>query len=287
MSKSLSDKVDHGAKSSFIAPVFPFLQKDWPQKMWLFLLLSYIPFLNVIVARGWRKEYVSRIGWSQEKVLPSPANVFRFLIDGFVLWMTTGVYLCIPIILIVVLGLGGWLDLWQDIKYVWNQLLEYFWFSNITWSEFSENLKNFTKSELMDTVWVFLIENIYLIIYLPIYRIGMIRYALTGELFKSHFSIGKNLKFLFKNLGDIVLMYLFGIYFVVLISILNIVFSFTGVGLLFIAIFSFFMPFWATGYEYGLLARQMVEQENMINKRNKQRYNTRTETMQEDQLYVE
>jgi hypothetical protein len=263
MSESFSTKLGNEAKAFVTAPIYPFIQKDWPIKMWLFLLLSYVPFINVIVARGWRKDYINRIGWKRKRVLPHPKDFFQFLVDGIVLWFTTGIYLLIPIILIAALGLGGWVDFWNDVKFVRDLTLDHFWLKEITWNEYADDLWLFVKNELWATFWVFLIENIYLVVYIPMYRIAMIRYALTGKLLKSHFSFWKNFKFLFRNLFDILLMYAFNIFNFILVIAVDVLFSFTGVGVFFIAVFTFFMPFWNTGYEYGFLARVMVEQEGL------------------------
>ena len=105
-------KVEHGLKSYFYSYVFPFTQKDCIQKMWIFILISYIPIVNLLVLRGWRFELVHRLGWKKERPLPKAMDFFKFLANGLVLWMVTLAYLAVPIVIIVLFGLGGWGELY-------------------------------------------------------------------------------------------------------------------------------------------------------------------------------
>jgi len=264
MVDTLAPKIVNEAKVFVIAPIYPFLQSDWLWKMWIFGVLSYIPLLNVIIARGWRMEYVHRLGWRYENVLPAPQDSLKFLFNGIRLWLATGVFLAIPIVIIVGFGLGGWLDLWNDLVTLLRLAGDYFLNSRLTTNEFVNALWIFVRNELISQILAFLIENIWLIIYIPIYRIGTIRFALTGKLLRSHLAIRRNLRFLYNNLLDILLMYSFNVFNFMLVLVVDAVLAFTVVGAFLIPIVTFYMTYWNTGYEYGLLARIMVEQEELV-----------------------
>ena len=263
MPTTMQERLKNEAKAFTIAPVYPFVQRDWVLKMWLFVALSYVPVINLIVARGWRKDYIYRIGWRCNAVLPSPLDTLRFLKDGIKLWVATAIYLMIPLLIISIIGIGGIVDLWNDIVYVATLLFDYVWRRSVETSAFLEQLWSFTKTELLHTIYVVLIENVYLIIYIPMYRVAMIRFSITDRLIASHLSIIKNLRFLFVNLIEILLMYAFNVFNFVLIIVIDFLLAASVVGSPLIPVVTFYMFFWNTGYEYGLLAQTMIEQEGL------------------------
>lgn len=263
MTESFPQKLKNEARAFCIAPVFPFMQKDWPLKMWLFIALSYVPVVNVMMARGWRMDYVRRLGWTNPSVLPNPKDSLKFLRHGLLLTVTRFLFAVPPIIIIFVFGLGGFIDLWNDIVAMFQLCLDFFWRRSLKAGEFFSALYSFGKQELLHTVWAFFIENIWLLIYVPVYRIGMIRFALTGKLLQSHGQVRKNFRFLFRNLVDIILMYTFNIFNFVVIFIVDTLLYVSVIGTPLIPIVTFYMSYWNTGYEYGLLARQMVKQEGL------------------------
>lgn len=245
-----------------IAPIYPFLQRDWPLKMWVFVLLSYIPFVNVIVARGWRKEYVHRISWGYDRALPNPIHSFQFLLDGIKLWLVTGIYIGVPIIIIVLFGLDGVIDLISDLLELIRLFFSYF-FGSMTGSQFSGELKAFIEEEFINKLYVFLIENIYLVIYVPMYRIAMIRYSITGRLIRSHMSFKKNVMFFKQHFWEIILIYVFNAFNFFLILVIDFFLMVTVIGSPLIPIVTFFVYFWVSGYEYGLLGRYMIREEKL------------------------
>ena len=258
----LAEKLTDEAKVFGTAPFFPFTRPE-RARMLLFLVLAYVPLVNIIVARGWRKDYIHRLGWECDKVLPAPGDAATFFVDGLKLWLARGAFLLPPIIIIATFGLGGWLDLWNDIveftTMVWVFAVE----RSTPTDEFLQNLWRFVRWELISALLAFFINNLWLLIYIPIYRIGMIRYALTGRMLASHLSVRKNLRFLFTNLLDIVLMYAFNAFNLVVIVFIDTLLSISVVGAPLIPIVTFFMYFWNTGYEYGLIGRRMAEQEGL------------------------
>lgn len=266
MSESFVQKLKNEAIAFVVAPIYPFLQKDWWKKMWIFGALSYLPVINVIIARGWRMDYIQRLGWHREEVLPRPRDILTFLKNGILLWIATGVFLILPTIIFTIIGIDGIFDLLNDILTFLNLMFDYFSYNKMSFEEFSRSLFSFIIEELLITAFIFIVENIWLFIYIPIYRIGMLRFALTGKLIQSHLSIVKNLTFIYRNFIDIVLMYSFNVFNFLIVLIVSTLLSLTVIGVPLIPILIFFMPFWNSGYEYGLLARVMVEQEGLTEK---------------------
>lgn len=256
----IKSKVEHGFKAYLYSFIYPFTQKDWPQKMWLFVVLSYIPVINIIIARGWRLEFVHRLGHGFERPLPGPRDVFKFFKNGLLLWLVTGFFLLLPVVIISKLGLGGFREFVRDII----QLLYLCWDlirGNKSLSEFFAALGSFTKNELLESFGAFMIENIYLIIYLPLYRIGMIRFALTKNLLASLTAVGKNLRFIFNNFLEVVLLYAFFLLEFLVVLLVDFILALSVIGIPLIPIVTVYMYYWSTGYEYGHIARLMVEQE--------------------------
>jgi hypothetical protein len=90
-------------------------------------------------------EYVHRLGRRYENVLPAPQDSLKFLINGVLLWMATGVLLAIPIVIIVVFGLGGWLDLWNDLVTLVRLTGDYFVNGRLTTGELAGALWAFVS----------------------------------------------------------------------------------------------------------------------------------------------
>lgn len=264
MASIFLEKLKDETKAFIVAPIYPFLQKDWLLKMWVFVALSYVPIVNVIIARGWRLEYIRRLGWREKRVLPNPAHAVSFFINGVKLWIARGIFAVVPVtVIIMVTGVGGVIDLWNDTVYLFELNVDFLVRRIIPFKQYASESGTFFWNEWIDSLWALLIENVWLVIYVPLYRIGTIRYALTGKLRRSHMAIKKNLRFLFRNLLEIVLMYAFNLFNFVLVLVVDFILALTVVGVPLIPILTFYMSFWNTGYEYGLIARTMVEQEQL------------------------
>ncbi|MEO1234282.1 MAG: hypothetical protein AAFZ18_35855 [Myxococcota bacterium] len=163
----MPEKVKQEATNFIVGLVFPFLQRDWPVKLWIFWALSYVPVVGFIVARGWRLDLIHRIAWDYDRVLPEVKALPRHFIRGLVLWLITAAYLAVPGFIIVYLGLGGVYDLYQDILQIFTMLREFLWEGTRTPTQLLVGLWDFTINEIVATIGAVLIENIYLFIYIP------------------------------------------------------------------------------------------------------------------------
>ncbi len=256
-------KLKHAAHHFLTGLIYPFLQKGWALRMWIFALLSYIPLVNLIIARGWRLEMVHRVGWEYKQPLPEAKDIFRFFVNGILLWSITGLYILFPFVLVRMLGLEGLSDLWEDLKYVFTLFADLVTDPNMTFSKFFSLLGSFIVNELLEALYAFLIHNIWLVVYIPLYRVAMVRFALTKNLLLSHFSLLANLRFVFRNFIDIILLYVFMIVGGFVTLAIDGLLAMSVIGIPLIPIVTTYMYFWYTGYEYGMLGRKMAEQEKM------------------------
>jgi hypothetical protein len=133
----------------------------------------------------------------------------------------------------------------------------------MTFSKFFSLLGSFIVNELLEALYAFLIHNIWLVVYIPLYRVAMVRFALTKNLLLSHFSLLANLRFVFRNFIDIILLYVFMIVGGFVTLAIDGLLAMSVIGIPLIPIVTTYMYFWYTGYEYGMLGRKMAEQEKM------------------------
>ena len=257
------NKLKHATHHFLTGLIYPFLQKGWPLRMWIFGLLSYVPVVNLIIARGWRLEMVHRVGWEYKQSLPEAKDIFRFFVNGILLWSITGLYILFPFVLVRLLGLEGWSALYEDAKYVIFLFVDLLTEESMTFSKFSGLLGGFIVNELLEALYAFLIHNIWLVIYIPLYRVAMVRFALTKNLLLSHFSLLANFRFVFRNFIDIILLYVFMIVGGFVTLAIDGLLAMSVIGIPLIPIVTTYMYFWYTGYEYGMLGRKMAVQEKM------------------------
>ncbi|MCL2933941.1 MAG: DUF4013 domain-containing protein [Trichodesmium sp. MAG_R03] len=256
--QKIKDKVKEETKEFTRAPIFPFLQEDWKSKMPLFFVLGFIPIFNIILHRGWRIEYIHRLGWGYEKILPSPGQTCKLFDKGITLWVINVIFILIPSLIMNIISLSQLTNFWFDLI-----KLFYLLFRSAPIVEYFQALWDFLANEFIYTILDFFIENFWLLIYIPIYRIGTIRFALTGKLINSYFSIRKNFKFLFKNFIEIIFLYIFNTFNFILVLLVDLGLAITIIGVPLIPVVTSYLYYWSSGYKHGMLARLMVEQEGL------------------------
>ncbi|KAA3631281.1 MAG: DUF4013 domain-containing protein [Bacteroidetes bacterium] len=259
----LIDRLFEEARAFLYSLVFPFHEKGFWNKTPVFILAAFVPFLNIIILRGWRVELTHRMGWNYEQILPSSSlsKMLSYVFKGIKLWIVTGLYLIVPAILIYKLGLRGTGNMIRYFQELFYFLVDYFNGTN------SQGIIGFGLSWLFRIIFrgilVFLIENIWLVLYIPMYRIAMIRYALTGKLIYSHLAVVKNFKFLMRNIWTFLLLY--GLFFLdsVIKFLVSLVLTMTVILVPLIPVITIFVSYWSSGYDFGLLAQRMVKQEGL------------------------
>jgi hypothetical protein len=256
--QKFTNKVREKTKEFIKAPIFPFLQEDWNSKMPIFFVLGFIPIFNIILHRGWRIEYIHRLGWGYENILPSPLKTCKLFDKGITLWVINAIFILTPSLIMNIISLSQLTNFWLDLI-----KLFYLLFRSAPIEEYFQALWEFLADEFIYTILDFFIENFWLLIYVPIYRIGTIRFALTGKLIHSYFSIRKNFKFLYKNFIDMIFLYVFNIFNFILVLLVDLVLAITIVGVPLIPAITSYLYYWSSGYRHGMLAKLMVEQEGL------------------------
>ena len=239
--------------------IYPFKEKDWKSKMWLIPLIGILltPVVQLIALRGWRVELVRRIGLKTQNILPKAdlSTVLKYAIHGIKLWAISFVYLFIPIILFKILGINPFKQLFREII----NLIGYF-FSNNTGLPLSTLLWN----SFWAIMYEILIQNMWLVFYYPYYRAASIRYALTGKLRKSHLAFMPNIMFVLRNVKEFISLMINQIVDKVVLFFLNAILTLIltpFISVFLFPMFLFFADFWASGYDYGQVAKKMAEQE--------------------------
>lgn len=218
---------------------FPFRQANWPERLWLPPLIFFLPFVNVIVMRGWRLEVARRLGRGWSDRLPEPSGFGRYLLDGLVLWLMTGLYLIPQFVLLLFFGFGPL-----------GALL-----AVLVWLFTPERVSFFTLLGQIGfgTLLQALLPLVYWLVTYPLYRVAMVRYAYTGSV-GVFFDVANNLNIARQHLGLVLQIYLFeqlsAFLFVVLCALL----APTVIGALAIPLLLFPALYWTTGYLFGSLA---------------------------------
>ena len=252
---------NHHDEHDFLAPLrYPFEQKDWLNRLWWLSILNFIPgpsILNLLILRGWRLEMIRRMAYNVPQPLPD-ADVIKFLFTGLFLWIMTGLYALVPFILVTIFGVGGIIDSIKDI-FTWILLLCSF---DLT------GAMNFYWSELIDGFVEVAINYSWVALSFPLYRAGMILYALTGKK-RSFLHVGATALFIVRHFKEFIKIYLFTFVFWFLMAVLVII-TFS-VGWIIVPT----LYYACTAAEYGFLARRLAATTSLLNKEKYgNRYNT-------------
>ncbi|MEM9773127.1 MAG: DUF4013 domain-containing protein [Chloroflexota bacterium] len=232
--------------------VFPFSEKQWPLRIFMAWVIGLIPGLNLILYRGWRLDLVRRISNKQADRLPQVRNVGQMLVDGCILWMMTLVYSIPLILMIVVVGMGQL-----------TILLEIGWWllAKLTgWFE-SELTGIIAAQMFLGLAAEMTMPALYAIFVGPIYRAGMIQYALTGQK-RSFFKIWSNIQAVYTNMSGYGFVYVIdklisGPLMLSLVSTVSTALVATVFGAVlvpFAAPIILLIHYWSTGYLMGLLS---------------------------------
>jgi len=234
-------------KHSFFYPlVFPFFQERWFSRTWWLGLITMIPVFNLIMLSGWRFTLVRRMSQGEKEILPTSA-VLSFLKYGLVLWAMGGVYVLVPILLVMATGSGEIGAIIEVVKWL---------FGTLSGAEGlisgSEMLTNFGIGLVIRTS----IELVWLLVSMPIYRIAMIRYAINGRV-GGFLNIPLNAAIAAKYSGRMIMMWVFGFFMVAFIAVTTVLLTATVVLAVIAPIFGVLVYYWSTGFEYGHLAHDM------------------------------
>lgn len=214
------------------------------------LFFSFIgaPFL-LCIHRGWRLEYI-RINDPSELPSVHPFKWAKYLWDGFLLWLAN-LYYAIPAVIYVFLTNRTWLfDLWTILKWLGDTLLPFY-------------QSQINAIDIVTIVLEYLITSgillLYTIVVWPIFRIGMLNYAISGK--KSDlFNFIKNTKRVMEQFPACMhLYYQDRIIWLLITPLLMFLAPFT-LGLT--AIFGEVLRMYVTGHIYKVGRKVLVKHEN-------------------------
>jgi len=227
---------------------FPFREPELVRRAWWVPLASFVPILGIIAQRGWRLDIVRRVGRGQAPALPEPGDLGRFLSDGLLLWFTTIVVWAPFWVLSAIFGFE-WLT--GTLTVLWWALQTFFSESDVSfWA---------LVGQVVTQLGVKLVgPALYLAIIYPIYRMGAIRFALTGRL-SSFLQFGRNLRLLAKLLPEVMVIFFFDILILrVLAWAVDLFLLLVGVGLFLVPVVYFPTYYWITGHLFGQVAAKVL-----------------------------
>jgi Protein of unknown function (DUF4013) len=173
---------------------WPFFQASWPLSLWMPLTWA-VPFSGNFLARGWSVDAIRRRALNRAELLPQPEEITSLFGKGFILFWFWVLYIFLPLLVM------GWLMSWSWLLPIW-EFVVVLW--GILWHKPHENLAEF----LVRNVIVFLADAaapiLYTAIATPMFFVGRLRYALTGE-GSSFLQLIANGAFCFRYAGEILL----------------------------------------------------------------------------------
>lgn len=238
-----TENFDNGYLYSFY---FPLTIQGWFSKLWWVSLLLFMPFINVLLMRGWRLELMSRIARGDTDPLPPASGIPKYLLKGMLLWTLTFSFTIIPMLIIVSLGIGEIVDTLGDI----------YTFCTILIGASDTTLTSFVVNEGFETIACACIAGLWGIVSSPLYRVGMIRHGISGQI-RDFWNLPESVRFIIRHPWAILRLYtLSAVSWGGAIFLAGLLAS-TGFGALVAFLVLPVMYFSSTGYEYAQLARLM------------------------------
>lgn len=227
---------------------FPFRSEDWPRSMWWVAAMAYIPLFGLLLLRGWRVDITRRLGAHDPRPLPELARIGRFGADGLILWLISFLYWIPGLILIAVFSMD------QLTKVT---LMARWAFEKASGGELTMTLEGILTAIGLAGLAEGIIPFLYFMAIYPLYRAGMIRFALTDRV-GCFFDVWTNLQLALKHFRDFMVVFFFDWAMVrVGIGILTVILAATGIGILLIPAVVLPTYYWTTGYLYGALAARV------------------------------
>ncbi len=240
----------------FNALTAPFRFDRWFQNLWWIWMLALVPVLDLVAFRGWRLDLARRVATGAGRIFPRWQDFGSFLLNGAVLWLMTIVYMLPVLVISVTYVFLKNVSLLNRIYQGFRALSSHDF--NLAWTIAIEFLRAVAESGL----FIVLFALVYLIIQGFLYRVAVIRFALTGQVF-SFFDIPSNVRIVLRNLKRFIIVYvidtlnmsLVALPLALLVSAL--LMSALGTGAItFVA--AFMIHYWVSGYLYGQLGKCII-----------------------------
>lgn len=222
--------------------VYPFEDNNWLAKSWLLLLLPLIPFMAIfspILYKGWRLQMIKNLSQGDES-LPLFEPV-EWLKNGAILWLVWFAYLLLPSLLLSILGFVGPIDMIGDIYDLFT----------------SSNIQAWLDQQAGEWVVSLTVYLIWGLLAYPLYQAGVIRFALN-ENWKSVFNLLANAMLLMRYALSFLSYLITWLIILLGLVFLDLLLSFTGIGILIIPLMTLTLYYVTTAYKLGHISRQIV-----------------------------
>lgn len=232
----------------FLASIrYPFTHRNWIARLWWVPTIAmFLPLVSNFVLRGWRMQIVCRIGRDGKRDLPTADTIGNILLNGLLLTFMRWLY-WVPLgILLFFFG--------SDLIAVGLALVTWL-YEAIFRDQHSQTLSDIWGAYQLSLVVESALPIAYLLVVWPIYRAGMIRYALTGHA-SVFFGFLASAKLLAKLPSDFILVFVFWMLMRIVLIPAGVVAMATVIASPLVTIVIVPMHFWMTGYFYGRLAER-------------------------------
>ncbi len=162
-----------------------FFLRHQPLRMILPAIAVLLPPLNLVLLRGWRLNIVRRMGTNQPIYLPDVSELGSLIRGGVVLWAMTGLFIIPHVALLGLFGFEGVQAFLQVIDWVYQRL--------ILGQQPVDSFGKVMFGIVQAYGFALGIHAAYQTISWPTYRVGMMRYAITGD-WRKFFDLRRNAK---------------------------------------------------------------------------------------------
>ncbi len=229
--------------------VYPIKDKQWLAKSWPLPLMALIPgiaLLSPIFYKGWRLSAVRQLAHA-ENTLPE-LDLFGFFRQGLLLWAFTFLYWLVPMAICAVFGIGIF-GLVQDVGNIGSQVVQ-----------------EWAVDQAKSSLWAILIYAVWVIISLPVYQAGMVRYAIGGS-WRSMLNIPANFALFVRHARSFAMFYLSWVVITLCVALAGIFLSVTVIGVPLLPLFVLTAYYVTTAYELGHLARKISAADALVSGR--------------------
>ena len=229
------------------ALTFPFRGSRGLARIWWMPFATLIPVFASMLLRGWRLDLIRRVSREDPEPLPDVRDTGRFLANGAVLLVMAFLYNLPLTVFVLVFGFGKIAA-----------ALDVFWWA--LQNLFTEGAGTFWAI-VGGLVMELLVESIAPILFLvavyPLYRMAVIRFALSGEL-RCFFQVFRNLRLCFRLMPEIFLVFFVDFIALRLLRWTARALITFGVGVV-IAPLTTALYFWTTGHLFGQVAARVAQ----------------------------
>ena len=220
--------------------VYPFRDPRWVAKLWPLPLIALVPFIGLlalVMMKGWRLAMTERFARGDHS-LPE-LDLARFLRQGAVLWAFTFLYVLVPGIVCLLLGIGGPIGFVVDLVGLGTQ-----------------GAQGWAETQTSDWLWSVVVYLAWAIISLPVYQAGVVRYALGGS-WRAMLNVPTNTALFLANAPAFGLFYLSWLVLGLGIAAVDVLLSLTGIGVALVPAFTICLYYSSTAHELGHLAAKV------------------------------